>query len=100
MARALGGGGKGWIAVSRFGYLRSDLPADASTAAQADALAGLLDALGIDRVAILAMSGGVPPALQFAARHPDRTRALVLLSSAPFTPLPTQEQDLPVPIWV
>lgn len=100
LAGTLGGGDMGWIAVSRFGYLRSELPRDASTAAQADALAELLDRLGIDSVAVLAMSGGVPPALQFAARHPDRARALVLLSSAPYTPLPTQAGDLPVPIWV
>ncbi len=100
MAAAFGGDGFRWIAVSRFGYLRSDLPPDASTAAQADALADLLDGLRIDRVAVLAMSGGVPPALQFAELYPDRTRALVLLSSAPYTPLPTQAQDLPVPIWV
>ena len=61
IARAFGGEGFRWVAPSRFGYLRSTLPADASTAAQADALADLLDDLGIDRVAILAMSGGVPP---------------------------------------
>src|SRR6185436_7385370 len=37
------------IAPSRFGYLRTPLPADASPAAQADAHACLLDALGISR---------------------------------------------------
>lgn len=89
-----------WIAPSRFGYLRSPLPADASTAAQADALAALLDALGERRVAVLAMSGGVPPALQLAARHPERVSALVLLSLAPFSPLTAADQDLPLPIWL
>lgn len=89
-----------WIAPSRFGYLRSPLPADASTAAQADALAALLDAAGERRVAVLAMSGGVPPALQLAARHPERISALVLLSLAPFAPLTAADQDLPVPIWL
>src|SRR5262245_30876223 len=34
------------VAMSRFGYLRTPLPADASAAAQADAHACLLDALG------------------------------------------------------
>lgn len=100
MVGAFGADGFRWITVSRFGYLGSALPADASTVAQADAFAELLDGLGIKTTAVLAMSGGVPPALQFAARHPDRTTALVLLSSAPYTPLPTQAQDLPVPIWV
>jgi len=100
MAEAFGGEGLRWIAVSRFGYLRTPLPPDASTVAQADAFAHLLDALAIDRVAILAMSGGVPPALQFALRYPERTSALVLLSSAPYTPMTAAQQDLPVPIWL
>lgn len=100
IAEAFGGEGFRWIAVSRFGYLRSALPPDPSTAAQADALAGLLDHLGIERVSLLAMSGGVPPALQFARRHPGRTRGLVLLSSAPFTPLGAEQQDLPIPAWL
>jgi pimeloyl-ACP methyl ester carboxylesterase len=100
VARVYGGEGFRYISASRFGYLRSPLPADASTAAQADALAELLDALDVDRVAVLGMSGGVPPALQFALRHPERTSALALLSSAPYTPLTAGEQTLPVPIWV
>jgi pimeloyl-ACP methyl ester carboxylesterase len=100
IARAFGGDGFQWISPSRFGYLRTPLPADASTAAQADAFAELLDALNVERVAILAFSGGVPPALQFAERYPERTSALVLASGAPYTPLTATEQKLPVPIWV
>jgi 2-hydroxy-6-oxonona-2,4-dienedioate hydrolase len=100
MARAYGGEGFRWIAPSRFGYLRSPLPADSSTVAQADAFAELLDGLAVERVAILAMSGGVPPALQFARRYPERTTTLVLLSSAPYTPLTAAEQQPPMPVWV
>ena len=100
IAKAFGGEGFRWIVPSRFGYLRTPLPADASTTAQADAFADLLDDLGIDRVAILAMSGGVPPSLQFALRYPERTSALALLSSAPYTPLTASEQKLPVPTWI
>jgi pimeloyl-ACP methyl ester carboxylesterase len=108
IAQAFGGAKSGtkseqdfrWIAVSRFGYLRSEMPADGSTQAQAEAFADLLDSLGIQRVAILAMSGGVPPSLQFARLYPERVSALVLLSGAPFTPLTAGEQKLPVPIWV
>jgi 2-hydroxy-6-oxonona-2,4-dienedioate hydrolase len=59
-----------------------------------------LDALNIKRVAVVGFSGGVPPALQFAQRYPDRTLALVLLSGAPYTPLKASEQKLPVPSWV
>jgi 2-hydroxy-6-oxonona-2,4-dienedioate hydrolase len=100
MAQAYGGEGFRWIVPSRFGYLRTPLPADASTAAQADALLELLDGLGLRRVAVLAMSGGVPPALQIASRHPTRVSALVLLSSAPYTPLSARQQQLPMPDWM
>ena len=99
LAQMFGSGAHQWIAVSRFGYLRSDLPADASTRAQAEALVDVLDALGVGRAGVLAMSGGVPPALQLAALHPDRVSGLALLSSAPFTPLTAAAQDLPMPAW-
>jgi pimeloyl-ACP methyl ester carboxylesterase len=74
------------IAISRFGYLRTPLPPDASAAAQADALACILDALHIERAAILGASAGGPSAMQFALRHPDRTAALVLLVPAAYAP--------------
>lgn len=74
------------IAVSRFGYLRTPLPQDASPAAQADAYACLLDALGIRRVVILGASAGAPSSLQFALRHPERCQALVLLVPVLYTP--------------
>lgn len=74
------------IAVSRFGYLRTPLPEDASAAAQADAHACLLDALALDRVAVLGASAGAPSSLQFAIRHPDRVSALVLLVPAAWLP--------------
>jgi pimeloyl-ACP methyl ester carboxylesterase len=70
------------IAPSRFGYLGTPLPDNAAPAGQADAFACLLDALGIQRAAILGTSAGGTSALQFALRHPDRCSALVLFSSA------------------
>ncbi|MGQ7791021.1 alpha/beta fold hydrolase [Faunimonas sp. B44] len=100
IAEAFVGQGFRWIAPSRFGYLRSPLPADASPAAQADAFAALLDTLGIGRLAVVAMSGGVPPALQLALRHPARVSALVLLSSAPFAGAPAGTLDRPAPEWL
>jgi hypothetical protein len=65
------------IAMSRFGYLRTPLPADASSAEQADAHACLLDALGIRRAAIVGASAGAPSSMQFALRHSDRSAAAV-----------------------
>jgi pimeloyl-ACP methyl ester carboxylesterase len=76
------------IAVSRFGYLRSPMPQDASAAAQADAYSCLLDALGLRRVAIMGVSAGAPSAMQFALRHAERCTALVLLVPAAYVPRP------------
>src|ERR1035441_213206 len=49
IAKAFGRESFRWIAPSRFGYLRTPLPADASTTAQADAFADLLDGLEISK---------------------------------------------------
>jgi pimeloyl-ACP methyl ester carboxylesterase len=74
------------IAMSRFGYLRTPLPDDASAAAQADAHLCLMNALGIERAAIVGVSAGGPSAMQFAIRHPDRAVALFLLVPAAYRP--------------
>ena len=76
------------IAISRFGYLRAPVPADASPAAQADAYACLLDVLGIQRAAMIGASAGAPSSLQFALRHPKRITKLVLLVPATYVPRP------------
>ncbi len=78
------------IAVSRFGYLGTPLPENASPAAQADAYRCLLDALNLDKVTVLANSAGGASAIQMALRHPDKVKALVLVSSvAPATVVKT-----------
>jgi 2-hydroxy-6-oxonona-2,4-dienedioate hydrolase len=74
------------ISVSRFGYLGTPLPADASAPAQARAHACLLDTLGIERVAVLGGSAGATSAMQFAILHPGRTTHLILLVPAAFVP--------------
>ena len=86
MAEGLVSAGYRAIAPSRFGYLRTPLPADASPAAQADAHACLLDALQIDRVAVLGASAGAPSSLALAIRHPARVAALILLVPATYQP--------------
>jgi len=80
LARTLGAPGYRTLAVSRPGYLDTPLSSGPSPEAQADLHAALLDALGLDRVAVFAVSGGGPSALHFAARHPSRCAALVLAS--------------------
>ncbi len=89
---ALAGRGFRLIAPSRFGYLRSALPADATTAMQADAYVQLLDHLGIKKVAVVGISAGAWSSLQFAIRHPDRCGALVLLVPADYLPAGTSIQ--------
>jgi pimeloyl-ACP methyl ester carboxylesterase len=73
------GDGYHYIAPSRFGYLRTPLPEDASPASQADAHVCLLDALGIQRVSIMGMSAGALSILQFALHYPERTEHVILL---------------------
>ncbi len=70
------------IAPSRPGYLRTPLSIGQSPSQQADAMASLLDDLGVTSVAVLGVSAGSPAALEFAARHPERVWALVLVSAA------------------
>lgn len=70
------------VAPSRFGYLGSAFPDDASPAHQADVLVELLDALGIGRLPVVGGSAGALSAAEFALRHPDRCSHLVLLVPA------------------
>ena len=70
------------IAPSRFGYLRSDFPADPSSENQADALVELLDHLGIAKLPVAGGSAGALSAVQFALRHPTRCAGLILLVPA------------------
>lgn len=69
------------ICPSRFGYLRSTFREGATFDDQAHAYAFLLDTLGVERVAVIALSHGGPSSLLFAALHPDRVTSLTLLSA-------------------
>lgn len=82
------------IAVSRFGYLRTPLPKDASPEAQADAHAAVLDALHIRRCAVFGVSAGGPSAMQLGLRHPDRVTALILMAGAAYAP-PAKDATTP-----
>lgn len=80
-----------WIAPSRFGYLRSTFHEGATFEDQAHAYAALLDHLGVQRAAVVALSHGGPSALLFAALHPQRVSSLTLISAG-VTPLSDAEQ--------
>lgn len=88
------------IAMSRFGYLRTPMPADASALAQADAHVCLLDALGIARAGVLGGSAGAPSALQMAIHHPDRVSALILLAPLAYKPPTESDSAPPMAPWV
>jgi pimeloyl-ACP methyl ester carboxylesterase len=70
------------IAPSRFGYLRTPMPADPSPQHEADVLAALLDALHLDKATVMSFSAGTAPAVQLALRHPGRVSSLVLFVPA------------------
>ena len=80
------------VAPSRPGYLGTPLAAGPSPAEQADIYADILDSLGIDDAAVIAVSGGGPSALEFALRHPRRCRRLVLVSAC------TRRLELELPL--
>jgi 2-hydroxy-6-oxonona-2,4-dienedioate hydrolase len=84
------------IAMSRFGYLRTPRPADASPEAQADAHVCLLDALGVAKAAVMGVSAGGASALQTALRHPDRVTALVLIVPIAYKPGSVADSAPPV----
>lgn len=74
------------VAPSRFGYLRSGMPEDATVEMQADALDWLMGELGIERAVIVGGSAGALSAAQLALRHPQRCRGLVLVVPALHAP--------------
>jgi pimeloyl-ACP methyl ester carboxylesterase len=64
------------------GYSTRRLPDDTSPAGQAEAVAGVLDRLGIDRAVVVGHSYGGAVAAAFAVHHPQRTIGLVLVTPA------------------
>jgi len=98
LGRSLVGAGFRVIAPSRFGYLRTPLPFDASPKAQADAHACLLDALSIRKAVIIGASAGAPSAMQFCLRYPERSKAMILVVPIAFSPAPAEEKRQPGPV--
>lgn len=80
-AKVAFGDGYQIISVSRYGYLRTPIPKDASITTQAELCKELLDHLNIQKAIVLGTSAGGPSATQFANDYPERTSALILLSA-------------------
>jgi len=77
-----------FISVSRYGYLQSPIPENASVKTQSEAYKSLLDYLNIDKAIVVGVSAGGPSATQFANDHPDRCSALILISAVSMGPAP------------
>jgi pimeloyl-ACP methyl ester carboxylesterase len=70
-----------------------------SLRAQADQYACLLDELGIEKVAVIAVSAGGPSGMQFAASYPERLSHLVLFSAMSYTEK-LSESELRQTAWI
>jgi len=92
------GDGYKFISVSRYGYLRSSIPDNASIELQAAAYKTLLDNLSIDKVIVVGASAGGPSATQFANDYPDRCSALILISAVSMGPAPGDQDPFYVGI--
>lgn len=86
LARSFAPTGVQVIAPSRFGYLGTPLPADASPTAQANAHVALLDNLGIESAVVVGVSAGAPSAVEMALNHSQRVRGLVLAVPRGYAP--------------
>jgi pimeloyl-ACP methyl ester carboxylesterase len=81
------------LVPSRFGYLGSAMPDHATPQMQADAFAEFIGVLDISDAVVVAGSAGSTSALHLCVRHPDRVRALVLVSAN--VPGPHQVKGMP-----
>lgn len=68
-----------FISVSRYGFLRSPIPDNASIKNQAALYSDLLDNLNVTKVIVVAGSAGGASALQFANNYPEKISGLILL---------------------
>lgn len=68
-----------FISVSRYGFLRSPIPDNASIKNQAALYSDLLDELNVTKVIVVAGSAGGASAIQFANDYPEKVSALILL---------------------
>jgi pimeloyl-ACP methyl ester carboxylesterase len=81
-----------FLSISRPGYLGTHLSLGRTAPEQADLCAEVLKVKGIEQTAVIAISGGGPIALQFALRHPERCRAMVMISAC------SHRLDVPLPL--
>ena len=78
-----------WVTHSRPGHLRTPQQVGHTAEEQADTLTALLDTLGIEKIAVMAVSAGGPAGIHFALRYPDRCWGLIMATAinAPLSPI-------------
>jgi pimeloyl-ACP methyl ester carboxylesterase len=79
------------ITYDLLGYGRSERPVDRDTsvAAQTELLGHLLDALGVDRAAVVAHDIGGAVGQRFAVAHPERVSRLMLIDTVSYDSWPS-----------
>lgn len=79
------------ITYDLLGYGRSERPVgrDTSVAAQTELLGHLLDALGVDRAAVVAHDIGGAVGQRFAVAHPERVSRLMLIDTVSYDSWPS-----------
>lgn len=81
------------LTPSRPGYLRTALSNGLSPEEQADCFKALLDALEINKVFVMGVSGGGPSSMQFAARFPQSVYGLILFEAVSYSQDFTKEDE-------
>lgn len=82
----LADGGVRPIAYDQPGFGLSDTPTDLSVAYRRDSIIGLLDALGLEKAAIVGHSQAGNMAFATALAHPDRIASVVVLGTGSLLP--------------
>ncbi len=75
---ALLAAGRSILTPSRPGYGKTPLSVGRTAPEAAEAMAALMEKLGVSNADVIAESSGGPTAIYLAARHPERVRRLVL----------------------
>ena len=72
------------LTPSRPGFLRTSISLGRTPLEQAKVFNALIDALGIDKVIVMGVSGGGPSSLEFAAKFPEKTHGLIAFEAVSY----------------
>ena len=72
------------LTPSRPGYLRTSIRLGRTPLEQAKVFKALIDALDIDKVIVMGVSGGGPSSIEFAAKFPEKTHGLIAFEAVSY----------------